>query len=136
MPRCLWILWIFQRKNLIQIPPIDFTRSEITDIVVLVRNWWCFYRVPQQMVVIFVPVCEFHVPACTKSPIWRSDIATFFPFSSVTLADCAKQLLSQPQTQHVPRVVLLQQDPEHQSSQSRHCESQSSSLYWLEKVLI
>ena len=35
MLRCLRYLWIFQGKNPSKTPPIDFNRSEITDIVII-----------------------------------------------------------------------------------------------------
>ena len=45
MLRHLSYLRIFQGKNPRIIPHVDFNRSEITDIVILVRNWWCSCRV-------------------------------------------------------------------------------------------
>ena len=39
MSRSLRYLQIFQGKNSGKIPPIDFNRSEITDIVALVQNF-------------------------------------------------------------------------------------------------
>ena len=45
MLRCLRYLQIFQGKNPRKIWPIDFNRSESTDIVILVPNWCCSYRV-------------------------------------------------------------------------------------------
>ena len=39
MSRPLRYLQIFQGKNFGKIPPIDFNRSEISDIIALVRNF-------------------------------------------------------------------------------------------------
>ena len=45
MSRSLRYSQIFQGKNSRKIPPIDFKRSEISDIVALVRNFLCSCRV-------------------------------------------------------------------------------------------
>ena len=45
MLRCLRYLQMFQGKNPWKILPIDFNRSEITDIVILVWNSWSSCRV-------------------------------------------------------------------------------------------
>ena len=36
-------------------------------------------------------IFNLHIPVCTLSPIWSSDIVTFFPFSRETLAVEGKQ---------------------------------------------
>ena len=44
MPRSLRYLQIFQGKNSIKIPAIDFNRSEISDIVALVQKFLMFLQ--------------------------------------------------------------------------------------------
>ena len=50
MLRSLRYLQILQGKNSWKIPPIDFNRSEISDIVALVRNFWCSCGVHQWLI--------------------------------------------------------------------------------------
>ena len=45
MLRSLRYLQIFQGKYPRKIPPIDFNRSEISDVSISVRNFWCSCRV-------------------------------------------------------------------------------------------
>ena len=134
MSRSLRYLQIFQGKNSRKIPPIDFNRSEISDIVTLVRNSWCSCRVYKE-----TEIRGFFILQKRQSATFVQHNEATSSFSDVLLRFVDSCLLSQTKVPFTPGVsdaskMTLWDRSEINSIvlvlYSKHLPEVSTSMFW------